>query len=77
MALCARGIPHLERALALKPNLIGALGQLGIAYFARYRSADAIACYRRALAIDPDMPDVLTNLGEAPAPALRPCRRQA
>ncbi len=65
-ALCAQnkldeGIPHLERALALRPTLIEAHGMLAEAYVSRGWHAKAAASFERSLAGLPDIPPLISR----------------
>ncbi len=56
-------IAHGERAVALDPQMVMALSNLGIAYFDRKDYQKAEACQQRALALDPNCAQSLNNLG--------------
>src|ERR1035438_2716900 len=60
-----QGLPFIERALALQPDLLEAHNNLGIALKALKRYEEAISCYRKALAIKPDYVLAYYNLGVA------------
>ena len=59
----AEAAEHLQSALALAPDNLRALDQLGLVYLALDRTADAEKVLRRATSIAPDDPDVLMHLG--------------
>lgn len=50
---CLEAIPHLERAVAAKPEMADAHVLLGTAQFRAERPVDAIASFGRALELDP------------------------
>jgi TolB-like protein len=54
----ANGLPHIERALELDPNLPEALGNMGLILGARYQEAEAIPYFEKALALNPSLTDV-------------------
>jgi tetratricopeptide (TPR) repeat protein len=65
----AQGLPDAERSLQLRPDDAPTLGTRGLIYEALGRSEDAIADFRRALAIDPNMREgreALQRLGVSP-----------
>ena len=54
----------ITRALVDRaPDTAGAWNALGLIANGEGRISDALACYRRALAIDPDLVPALVNLG--------------
>jgi tetratricopeptide (TPR) repeat protein len=57
-------IVHYERALVLGPNYAGAHKNLGLALHRQGKFADAVAHYQRprALALDPDYAQVVTDM---------------
>lgn len=57
-------LPQLQRALALNPNFVPALLNLGNFEEDRGRRAEARDCYRRALSIEPDNSLALARLAE-------------
>jgi len=57
----AEGTPHLERALALDPNLTETYGLLGENYLGQGRAADAVRSFDRAIEKMPDLPPILTR----------------
>jgi tetratricopeptide (TPR) repeat protein len=59
------GIPHIERALALRPERIRTHANLGVALLKLDRTADAIEQFRIVLAREPNHVDVLSALGVA------------
>lgn len=63
------GIQALEQAQVLMPNDWRPLSLLGVAYQQVRRHADAQAAWAHALALSPDNPDVLANVGMALATA--------
>jgi tetratricopeptide (TPR) repeat protein len=56
-------IAGLEKMLAVKPNDVGALIQLGNDYFDTGNHQKAIEYYQKALEIDPRNADVMTDMG--------------
>jgi tetratricopeptide (TPR) repeat protein len=58
-------IAHFEKAVALAPQMVPALNNLGNAYLQTHRTADAEAVFRKAVTADPDAPDAYVNLGHA------------
>jgi Flp pilus assembly protein TadD len=56
-------VAPLQKFIAEKPDLAFAHFQLGYAYTALKRSAEARAEYERAIALDPKMPEAYLNLG--------------
>ena len=56
-------IAGLERMLAVKPDNLEALIQLGNDYFDAGRHQEAIATYEKALKIDPRNPNVIVDMG--------------
>jgi Flp pilus assembly protein TadD len=63
MGRSAEAARHLEAALAISPENLRALDQLGLVYLALDRPLDAEKALRRALAIHPKDPDVLAHMG--------------
>jgi tetratricopeptide (TPR) repeat protein len=61
----AEAVEHLKSALAVAPDNLRALDQLGVAYLALDRPAEAEKVLQQAIAISPDDPDVLMHLGRA------------
>lgn len=69
LALIERGEPgdleaaraSCEQALKLNPRLAAAHHNLGVVMFDMGRREEALACYHRALAMEPDWPDVRKN----------------
>ena len=59
------GVAAYDRALALNPNHVQALGNRGNALSLLNRHEDAIASYDRALALEPNHVETLTNRGIA------------
>jgi len=59
-----RAIDHLKLAVAAEPGDAGLWCSLGAAYRHADRFDDAWDAYQRAVAIKPDYPQALTNLGE-------------
>lgn len=57
----AEGTPHLERALALNPDLTETYGLLGENYLGAGRSADALRSFEHAIEKMPDLPPLLTR----------------
>jgi tetratricopeptide (TPR) repeat protein len=57
----AEGTPHLERALALDPNLTETYGLLGENYLGQGRAADAVHAFERALEKMPDVPPLFSR----------------
>jgi tetratricopeptide (TPR) repeat protein len=62
MALSDKEIRAYKRALAIKPEMVPALANLGNAYFGRDRYADAMRQYDKALLLRPDDHNILYNL---------------
>ena len=64
----SRGLPHIERALELDPNLPEALGNMGLVLSARYQEEEATPYYEKALALNPSLTNVRnwysSSLGE-------------
>ncbi len=56
-------IAGLERMLAVKPDNVGALIQLGNDYFDAGRHQDAISTYEKVLKIDPRNASVIVDMG--------------
>ncbi len=70
--LTARGLTdeavlHLEKTLVARSNLVAAWYHLGRLRAASGRTEEALACWRRALEIDPTYKDALLALREAQA----------
>jgi protein O-mannosyl-transferase len=61
----AAAIPHLERAVALRPHRAGYQGNAGLALLKAHRAADAVPYLERAVAAQPANLDATTNLGLA------------
>lgn len=61
----AGSLAALEQAVAIDPEFVPALNNLGARYVLTGRFAEAISTFRKALAIDPDAPMVHTNLAQA------------
>ena len=59
----ARAIELLETASMLAPRNTSVLGNLGLAHYRGRRLREAKAAFRKALSIDPELPDVHNNLG--------------
>ena len=68
----AEAIPHLQRALELKPDLSGALNNLGLALLHAGRVSDALPPLERLVRVDPRLPSGHCNLGTALRAAHRP-----
>jgi len=65
----AQGLPDAERSLQLRPDDAATLGTRGLIYEALGRLEEAIADFRRALTLDPNMresSDALKRLGASP-----------
>ena len=65
----AQGLPDAERSLQLRPNDAPTLGTRGQIFEVLGRTEEAIADFRRALAVDPNMRDSkegLKRLGASP-----------
>lgn len=58
-----RAFPHLQQAVALAPDFVGAHIALGNVHKLRGEAAAAAASYRTALALDPDCAPAFHNLG--------------
>ena len=56
-------IDDLKKRLAVKPNDVGALVQLGNNYFDAGDHAKAVEAYEKVLQIDPRNADVMTDMG--------------
>ncbi|MCH7822582.1 MAG: tetratricopeptide repeat protein [Proteobacteria bacterium] len=54
----SKGLPHIERALELDPNLPEALGNMGLILSARYQQEEAIPYFEKALALNPSLTDI-------------------
>lgn len=61
----AEAVPHLQSAIAANPRDARALDQLGAAYIALDRAADAEKPLRQAAAIASDDPQIMMHLGRA------------
>jgi len=68
----AEAIPHLERALELKPDLSGALNNLGLALLDTGRVDEAVPLFERLVRVDPRLPAGHCNLGTALRAERRP-----
>jgi tetratricopeptide (TPR) repeat protein len=75
--LLDKAIAHLIRATELQPEYVEALNELGTIYSALARTADAIAVYRRALAIRPEAEAIHFNIADAYLDARQPERALA
>jgi tetratricopeptide (TPR) repeat protein len=65
----AEALPDAEKSLALKPNNARALDTRGSIFEALQRKEEAIADFKRALSVDPDLQnsrDGLIRLGVTP-----------
>lgn len=64
----SRGLPHIERALELNPDLPEALGSMGLTLSARYQEEEALPYFEKALALNPSLTDIrnwyASSLGE-------------
>jgi len=58
----AEGTPHLERALALDPDLNETYGLLGENYLGQGRADEAVRSFERAIEKLPDVPPLLTRV---------------
>jgi len=63
MVNAQQDIKLMENLVATDPNNHGAWVQLGHAYFDTNQPVKAIEAYNKALAIDPNDPDILTDQG--------------
>lgn len=61
----AGAIPHLQRAVALRPHRAGYQANAGLALLKAHRAADAVPYLERAVAAQPQNMDATTNLGLA------------
>ncbi|HEV2846232.1 MAG TPA: tetratricopeptide repeat protein [Thermoanaerobaculia bacterium] len=59
----AEAVPHLEKALAARPNLVAAWYHLGRLRIASGQTEEALTCWRRTLEIDPTHTDSYVALG--------------
>ena len=55
----------IARAIESKGNVAVFHGNLGKAYHALHRTAEAVSCFRRTLELKPDFPEVHNSLGNA------------
>jgi len=58
-------VEHYQKALAVDPNYVQALSNLGVALKVLGRLHEAIASYQKAIAIKPDLAEAHANLGLA------------
>ena len=71
-AWSTRSIDALQNASRLKPKAAEPWATMGEVYFRKGFQANAVACFRRALDLDPSVPipaDVDLRVLDAPAPA--------
>ncbi|HTO12893.1 MAG TPA: tetratricopeptide repeat protein [Candidatus Binatia bacterium] len=61
----AGAIPHLQRAVALRPHRAGYQANAGLALLEAHRAADAVPYLERAVAAQPQNMDATANLGLA------------
>jgi tetratricopeptide (TPR) repeat protein len=54
----------IDRVLALEPRHFGALSGLGLCDLRLNEKRDALAAFRRALAVDPNLPDLKRSIDE-------------
>ncbi len=54
----SKGLPHIERALELDPDLPEALGIMGLTLSARFQQQAAIPYFEKALALNPSLTEV-------------------
>lgn len=62
---CEQAVETYQTALDIQPHNVDALNNLGLAYQALGRFADAIAAYKEGLTLNPDVPQLRTNLAIA------------
>lgn len=60
-----KAVEYYQRALAIDPNFLGALNNLGVAFERLGRHDQAIDCFRKVIAGRPDDAEVHYNLGSA------------
>jgi len=60
----ANMLPHLEKLIQLKPNMVGAHSQLGNVLVRLERRKDAMACYQKLIELKPDMANAYLQLGD-------------
>ncbi len=59
-------MPHLEKALAIKPNLVEAHYYLGASlYYSQARAKEALAQWREALRVDPNFVPAMNDAAHA------------
>ena len=61
----AKMLPHLEKLVQLKPNMVSAHSQLGGVFMNLERPKDAVARYQKLVELRPDMANAYLQLGRA------------
>ncbi len=69
-------IAHLEKAVALDPEFMEALNNLGTKYIRMRRPAEAAVLFQRATAMDPTLPQLHVNLAVALLHLRRPAEAE-
>jgi len=57
-------LPHLEKLIQLKPNMVGAYSQFGSVLFNLERHKEAVAIYQKLINLRPDMATAHLQLGQ-------------
>ena len=61
----AKMLPHLERLVELKPNMVSAYSQLCSVFMSLERPKEAVECYQKLIELKPDMANAHLQLGRA------------